>query len=898
MGRLTRGDEHKVGLEELYMRLHTTGRGLTSAEASHRLQLYGLNTIESKEGTPLALRFLRHLFNFFAILLWIGSALAFVAESISPGEGNIYISVALAGVVLINATFTFIQEYQSEKIIESFKRMMPSRIEALRDGARVEITASDVAPGDVIYLSEGAKVPADGRLIEENALKVDNSSLTGESEPQLRKLICTHERILESRNMVFSGTLVQSGDGMALVYGTGMDTQLGMIAGLTKKTETAESPLRIELNRFIRIISTIAIVLGVSFFVIGYLSGNRLMASLVFAIGIIVANVPEGLLPTVTLCLSMAARKMARRMALIKRLESVETLGSTTVICTDKTGTITENRISLRTLYINMQEHSVFEKGVEEISGMAEFCAISALCNNARYAPDGALHGDPTEAALMSFAARHSDLRATLDANRRVRESPFDSAKKRMITMNERDGALTSYLKGAPEVVVAACDKILMDGGSAQFTDELKSRVLAYYTRLASRGQRVLALALGGRYEAREEGFTFIALAGMIDPPRREIPGAIAKCRLAGIKVIMVTGDYSVTAEAVARIAGIIGPGGAIVMTGDELDACDEVALRDFLRKDDLIFARTTPMQKLRIVQTLQAMGEVVTVTGDGVNDAPALKHADMGVAMGLSGTEVAKEAADMVLMDDNFATIVNAVEEGRTVFGNIKQFITYILTSNVPEMLPFIAFVLLGVPLPLTVVLILSIDLGTDLLPALGLGVESPEHDVMKYPPRPRTESLLTKAMLLRSYGVMGIIEAAAGFYCYFTVLYDGGWVWGQSLAMNDPLYLRAVTAFFVSIVICQIANVMVCRTRSESVFSKGLLSNRLVLAGIATEIALVWMIVSNPYAQRVFGTVHLSADELLMSWPFAILMVAVEEARKMLLRRRRSLATGGLSW
>ena len=899
MGILTHGDEHKAGLDELFQRLDSSPSGLSSSEATRRLAQYGPNTIESKEGTPLALRFLRHLFNFFAILLWIGSALALAAETISPGEGSIYISVALAGVVLINATFTFIQEYQSEKIIESFKRMMPARIDALREGARVEIAASDVVPGDVIYLTEGAKVPADGRLMEENALKVDNSSLTGESEPQLRKLVCTHERILESRNMVFSGTLVQSGDGVALVYGTGMDTQLGMIAGLTKKTETSESPLRRELNHFIRIISTIAIVLGVSFFIIGYLSGNRLMASLVFAIGIIVANVPEGLLPTVTLCLSMAARKMARRMALIKNLESVETLGSTTVICTDKTGTITENRISLRTIYINMQEHSVFEKNVGELSGISGFCTISALCNNARYSPgDGTFHGDPTEAALMAFASRHADLRTLISSNKRVHESPFDSAKKRMITKNESGGVTTAYLKGAPEVVVEACHSILIDNERVPFTEELKRRVLRYYTRLASRGQRVLALALGGRYELKEEGFTFVALAGMIDPPRREIPGAIAKCRMAGIKVIMVTGDYSVTAEAVARIAGIIGHGGANIMTGDELDAGTDEALAEFLQKDNLIFARTTPMQKLRIVQALQAMGEVVTVTGDGVNDAPALKHADMGVAMGLSGTEVAKEAADMVLMDDNFATIVNAVEEGRTVFGNIKQFITYILTSNVPEILPFIAFVLLGVPLPLTVVLILSIDLGTDLLPALGLGVESPEHDVMKMPPRPRAERLLTKAMLFRSYGVFGMVEAAAGFYSYFSVLYAGGWSWGQTLGVSDPLYLRAVTAFFVSIVICQIANVMICRTRHDSVFKKGLLANRLVLAGIATEIALVWMIVTNPYAQKVFGTAHLSASELLMSWPFALLIVAAEETRKLLVRRRWEFALKYLSW
>jgi sodium/potassium-transporting ATPase subunit alpha len=397
--------------------------------------------------------------------------------------------------------------------------------------------------------------------------------------------------------------------------------------------------------------------------------------------------------------------------------------------------------------------------------------------------------------------------------------------------------------------------------------------------------------------DSGEENFIFVALIGMIDPPRKEIPDAIARCKSAGIKVIMITGDYSLTAEAIARLAGMV-KSKANIMTGEELERTTHENLKEFLKKDNIIFARTSPTQKLEIVTALQSMGEIVTVTGDGVNDAPAIKNADMGVAMGIIGTEVAKEAADMVLLNDNFATIVNAVEEGRTVYTNIKKFIAYILTSNVPEILPFIAFVLLGIPLPLTVVLILSIDLGTDLLPALGLGAETPEHDVMKRPPRPRGERLLTHNLLFMSYGIVGMLQAAAGFFSYFYILYQGGWTWGRELASTDPLYLKAVTAFFASIVICQIADVMICRTRRESVFSKGLFSNKLILAGIASELILLSIIVYNPFTHKLFGTYPLTLFELCLSVPFALWIFFGDEIRKFLIRKNFRFVEHYLSW
>ncbi|MDH4027485.1 MAG: HAD-IC family P-type ATPase, partial [Nitrospirota bacterium] len=577
---------------------------------------------------------------------------------------------------------------------------------------------------------------------------------------------------------------------------------------------------------------------------------------------------------------------------------SVETLGSTTVICTDKTGTLTENRMSVNTIFMNMDERNVYEKNIDRIKGMNRALMISVLCNNSSPDSSGVYKGDPTESAMLLFAQDHIDVKQTGLGNERLQEYPFDSNTKRMITVNRSGSETTAYLKGAPEVVLAKCSRILLNDEIMPLIESNREEVMNHYNRLASRGERVLGLAYMDGNDISGNGFIFVALIGMIDPPRKEITDAISKCRTAGIKVIMITGDYSLTAEAVARKVRMLDHGRANILTGDELENLSDSRLKEFLQQDNVLFARTSPVHKLRIVKTLQSMGEVVTVTGDGVNDAPALKNADMGVAMGIAGTEVAKEASDMVLLDDNFATIVNAVEEGRTVFSNIKRFIAYILTSNVPEILPFIAFVMLGIPLPLSVILILSIDLGTDLLPALGLGVEEPEDDVMKMPPRPRNERLLSRNLLFMSYGIVGMLQAAAGFCSYFIVLYRGGWTWGLHLDASDPLYLKAVTAFFASIIICQIADVMICRTRRESVLKKGLFSNRFILFGILSELLFLVNIVYNPYTAKFFGTHPLTLFELSLSIPFALLIFFGDEFRKLLIRRGHVFVEKYFSW
>lgn len=881
-------DEHKISIGELYDRVGSSEQGLSSEQAKVRLEEYGPNVIEEKKELPLIIKYLKQFTNFFALLLIVGSALAFFAESITPGEGNLYIGIALIAVVFLNATFTFIQEHQSEKIMEGFKNMMPTKIEVLRDGKRQEIDAKELVPGDIIFLSEGNKIPADARLIDQHLLKVDHSSLTGESEPQLRSIEQTHEDILESRNMVFSGTLVQSGTGKAVVYSTGMKTQIGRIAQLTKDTKKVLTPIRKELNHFIKIISSIAITLGVMFFFLSFALGNKLIGSLIFAIGIIVANVPEGLLPTVTLALSMASKRMAKKNALIKNLESVETLGSTTVICTDKTGTITENKMSVKSLFINLTEISEQETN-PKIEGFDKVLGISVLCNNAHLDEKKEYLGDPTEGSLLTFAHKYADIESLDKNHERLDEKPFDSNTKHMTTLNKYGDKNYSFMKGAPEVVLQKCDRILMNDQPEDMDKESREIIMSHYKDMASRGERVLALAYKESKEDIEgEGFVFVSLIGMLDSPRPEIPEAIAKCKQAGIKVIMITGDYSLTAEAIAKMVGIIEEHHeSTIVTGEELKMMNDTQLSEVLRREHIIFARTSPIQKLRIVQALQSNGEVVAVTGDGVNDAPALKNADIGVSMGIIGTEVAKEASNMVLLDDNFATIVNAVEEGRTIYSNIKKFIAYILTSNVPQILPFIAFVLLGIPLPLTVVLILAIDLGTDLIPALGIGSERPESDVMNQPPRSRDERLLSGQLLFITYGIVGMLQAAAGFAAYFYVLYSGGWTWGQELAVTNPLYLQAVTAFFGSVIICQVADVMICRTRRQSIFKQGIFSNKLVLAGIIVELALFAFIAFVPFANTFFRTHPVGLTELLIAVPFAVLILVFGEVRKYLYRK-----------
>ncbi len=891
---------HQCPISELYQSLDSHETGLSDEEAERRLKIVGTNELHVRQQTPGYIKFLLQFKNFFAILLMVGGSLAFFADYLDPEQGNFYIGCALYGVVLLNAIFTFIQAYQSEKIMQSFQKMLPTMVNIEREGEVKQIAASQVVPGDIMLLYEGDKVSADGRLVRVNQLQVDMSSLTGESTPETLQLEADSENPYQSRNMVFSGTLVQSGNAKVLVCETGMATQIGKIVELTKQTSNVETPIGKELNYFIKIISSIAIVLGISFFAVSVAIGKGEISSLIFAIGIIVANVPEGLLPTVTLALTMASKRMARKNALIKNLESVETLGSTTVICTDKTGTLTQNKISVNSLITNQREYDVGLSLTADDVELHIARRVMTLCNNAHLDSELKYSGDSTEVALLAYAEKLTSIKGIVQT-KRLAEKPFTSEDKYMVTVNESPEGdhFHAYLKGAPEVVMAMCDQIHLNGQKVAFTDAYRKQVVAQYMSLAERGERGLALAYRNLDNdgIPDAHYIFVAVVGMIDPPRVEVPEAILKCRQAGIRVFMLTGDFGPTAKAIGKQIGLFSENGK-VLNGDELSALDEAGLSSLLDENELIFARITPAQKLKIVQALQKKDQIVTVTGDGVNDAPALKNADMGVAMGLMGTDVAKEASNMVLMDDNFATIVTAIEEGRTIFDNIKKFIAYILTSNIPQILPFIAYVLLDIPLPLTVVLILAIDLGTDIIPALGLGSEKPETDVMNKPPRARHERLLTRNLLFMSYGIVGMIQAAAGFFSYFYILLDGGWQWGEALAVSDPLYRQAITAFFASIIICQIADVLICRTRRQSILTVGIFANKLVLLGVVSELILLALIAYVPLMNTFFGTAPLELWQLSLSIPFAITIIIADEIRRVFVRRENRFVLKWLTW
>ncbi len=892
-------EPHRRPTDHLFARFVSSPDGLSDAEAQERLRHDGPNVLTDAPRLSLALRIGRPLGHRFALMLWAGAGLAWIGEHFSPGEGMGLIAAALVAVVVINAAFSFWQDTRVERAMAAFRRMLSPRARVLRDGSEVEIDAARVVAGDVVILREGDRVPADARLFQANALKVDNSPLTGECEPQLRTVEVTRGTALESRNLVFSGTLVTTGTGSGLVYATGDATEIGRIAGVTRETARVETPIRRELRHFVRVVSVIALVLGILFFVTGWAIGNPFWINLVFAIGIIVANVPEGLLPTVTLSLAIAGRKMARRNALLKTLESAETLGCTTIICTDKTGTLTQNE--MRVTDVLLAGAITTPDGVAGDGGDLEAAFdVMALCNNAAlHVTEGGVRasGDPTETALLLHVEDHCNGAVALRraAHPRVYERPFDSATREMATVHRAADGLAVLLKGAPEVVIEQCSQVRAAGALLPLTDAMRTTICGRADELARGGRRVLALArkridanadLEGEVAASD--YEFAGLVGMHDPPRPEVAAAVASCRGAGIRILVVSGDHPLTVQSIAGQVGITNADATPVYTGSDLARWSRAALRHVLAGDALLFSRTSPLDKLRIVTALQEMGHIVAVTGDGVNDAPALKRADIGIAMGQTGTEVAREAADMVLMDDNFASIVAAIEEGRVIYGNIRRFVGYVLTSNVPEILPYIAFVLLGIPLPLPVLLVLAIDLGTDMAPAIALASETAETDVMTLPPRSRSERLLSRDLLVSSYLLWGLLESAAGFAAYFWVLLRGGWQFGEELARTAPLYGQAIAAFFAAVVICQVANVLVWRTTKQSVITKGLFRNRAVVVGVMAELALLAVIVETEIGHRVFGTASLPVDAWLVPIPFALAMLGTSELLKAVARGR----------
>jgi len=892
----------RLAAEEVAAVLGTGGSGLAGVEAARRLARWGPNALPRAARRPWFVELGSNFVHLFALLLWAGAVLAWIA-------GMPELGWAIVGVVLVNGLFSYWQEFQAERAAEALEALLPRDVCVRRDGVERLVRAELVVPGDVLVLSEGEAVPADARVIACTRLRLDASSLTGESRPvpRVSQPIDAGE-VAALANLVFAGTQVASGRGEAIVFATGAHTEFGRLAALMHAQDDAASPLERELMRVTRVVTAVALGLGALCFTAGItLGGLSVAGAFLFGIGIIVANVPEGLLPTLTLALAAGVRRMAARQALVKRLSAVEALGATDVILSDKTGTLTENEMRVCEAWTTWglvrlgDDRGAGAPTSEAGSALEEMLATAALCCDAHLettrAADGRWHavGDPTETAILVAAAERGMTADRLGAHVRLAELPFDSARKRMTTVHAVGGVATACVKGAASEMLARCASVRGPGGVSPLDDAARRAAQAAHDALAGRGLRVLAIAsrvLGEApagepwSESVEQELTLLGFLAMEDPPRPEVAPALAACRGAGIRVVMVTGDDPLTASAIGREIGLTGDGVRAV-TGGELETLDQVALDRLIEHDQLLFARVAPEHKLRLVQAFQRRGAVVAVTGDGVNDAPALRRADVGVAMGATGTDVAREAADVVLADDNFASIVAAVEEGRAVFDNVRKFVTYIFASNVPEIVPFVVFVLFGVPLPLTVLQVLAVDLGTDLLPALALGLEPPEPGVMQRAPRSRGERLLDRPTLLRAYAWLGAIEAVLCLGGYFAAYWLAGWRPGAPMADSGIVYATATTMSLAGIVACQIGNVFVCRSLERPSWRLGLGANRALLAGIAVEVGLLLALIYLPGLASVFGLAPLGLAHWAILLTFPPLLLVLEETRRALARR-----------
>ncbi len=865
---------------QLQLQFRTGPEGLDEREVARRLVHYGSNELVRREVRHWPRDLLAQIIHPLALLLWAAAALAALA-----GTGAL--AIAIVAVIVLNAAFAFVQERQAERAVEALRDYLPLHATVVRGGTRTVIEARTLVPGDVLVLAAGDRVPADARLVA-GTLEIDASALTGESVPVLRTSVPGEDgqRGIEAPDIVFSGTTCSSGDATAVVVATGMTTQLGRVAALSQRLEREQSPLERQVTRVAWLIAAVAVAVGAAFIPLAMFgAGLPARDAVLFAIGLLVANVPEGLLPTISLSLAAGVRALARRNALVKRLSAVETLGSTTVICTDKTGTLTVNRMRLEAVW-TPATGIVSRADVAPATPVAGLVDAAARCSDATIRAGGAT-GDPTEVAIVAAAAELAP--GTDLAAGRLTEFGFDPGLRRMSTIVAVDGVPVVYTKGAPEAVLA-CTAAPADAEVLAAVEELAARglrVLAVARRLLDHGQGLPAT----RVDA-EADLSLLGLIALADPPRDHVPAAIASCHRAGIRILVATGDHAVTGAAIARRVGI-GEGGLRVVDGPALDAMPDAALDACLAEPgEIVFARCAPEAKLRIADALRAQGAVVAMTGDGVNDAPALRRADIGVAMGLSGTDVAREASTMVLADDDFATLVAAVEEGRRVYDNVRKFILYIFAHATPEVVPFLVYALSGgaIPLPLTVLQILAIDLGTETLPALALGREAPEPDVMDRAPRRRGENVIGRRMLGRAWGLLGGVSAVLVMGAFVAPLLAAGWRPGDDVTDGSALhhaYLVATTMTFLGIVACQVGTAMAARTQRASLLTIGVFTNRLLLGGIAFELVFAAAVAYLPAMQGVFGTADPSAWMIALLLPFPVLVWGIDEIARWRWRR-----------
>jgi Ca2+-transporting ATPase len=870
---------YAIDYNEVLKLLSTSTKGLSEEEAKKRLGIFGLNELKERKKVSVLEIFLNQFKDIFVLML-------LAATVISVLIGEMVDAIVIAAIIVLNAIIGFIQEYRSEKAMEAMKKLTSPKARVLRNGKEVVIDAKEVVPGDILILEAGDRIAADARIIEAFDLKLDEAVLTGESTPvnKTNEKIPSNTRVSDRKNCVFMATHVIYGRGKAVVTATGMNTEFGKIAEMVQEVEEEETPLKRKLEDFAKklakfIVVICFIIFGLelyeTLFVLKITGTTEIIKNLIdefmIAVALAVSAVPEGLPAIVTVTLALGARELAKKNAIIRKLASAETLGSTTMICVDKTGTITKGEMTVRKILVNNEIIDVSGVGYEskgeftknnskidpsKDEDLMQLLKIGVLCNNASY--DGErITGDPTEGALLVAAAKTKISKEELENEfKRVYEIPFSSERKRMTTINQVGKKKIAYVKGAPEIIIGRCTHIYINNRIKRLSESEKKEILKINEKMASEALRVLAFAYREvpdkfKEDEAEKDLIFVGLMGMIDPPREEAKEANKKCEEAGIKTVMITGDHKLTAIAIAKEIGML-KGNEMVLTGDELDKMSDEEFDKIVEKVK-VYARVSPEHKIKIVKALKKKGHIVAMTGDGVNDAPALKQADIGVAMGITGTDVSKEASDMILADDNFATIVKAVEHGRVIYDNIKKFVFYLLRCNFDELGIVGIFALLGLPIPLSAPMILWINLVTDGGPAVALSMEPPEENVMKRPPRDPKESIL--------HGRFASVIAS-----FFTQFFGTAFVFCLSYYVwKEPLQ-EAMTMAFIQAVIQELTTVWNCRSEKKSVFRMNPFTNKYLVIAVVASLILTASLTVVPVFQQMFGTVSLSLTDWLI--------------------------------
>ncbi|MFH1375379.1 MAG: cation-transporting P-type ATPase [Patescibacteria group bacterium] len=877
-------------MRSVYAQLNSRVTGLTPADISPKRSKFGWNELEVKKPESWIKKLLRQFRDLLVLTLIAAGLLALALHETVD-------AIVILVIVVINALIGFVQEFRTERMLEALQKLVAPTARVLRSGKEKIIPAREIVPGDVLILEEGAKVPADAVLTEVNEMKVDEAILTGESVP-VHKF--TDSKKAEEYK-VFSGTVIATGSGKAVVSAIGAETEFGKVAKLTTETQKSESPLTKEMKTIGVFVGKISIMISVLLFVVGYFwQGHSLITALLFAVAVAVAAVPEGLPVTITTALALGMQRLAKKKALVRELKSVETLGATTVICSDKTGTLTRNQMVVRQGFLPAHgEFVISGTGYDPRSGRVEIDTKSKdaellfqivnECNEAELTRSGhawKVIGDPTEGALR-VAARKFGIKKN---SKKLKTFPFDSDRKRMsVVVGDKILA-----KGAPEQLLDCCTHFLEKGRIKKLSPTIRKQILAHAERQGSSALRVLGAAFRNvkkselrklNTERAEQKLVFVGLLGMIDAPRREVRESVQLCQKAGIRITVITGDFGITARAIAEELGIASKKTPLY-TGEQLGRMSAGKLRKLLKKkENIIFARVKPADKLRIVEMYKQLHEVVAVTGDGVNDAPALKRADIGVAMGRTGADVAREAASLVLTDDSFASVVMAVAEGRRIYGNMRKFILYIFSCNIGELTVVFFAILLGLPLPLTAILILLVDLGTDLLPSLALGIDPPNPETMERAPRNTRKRILEKSFVLH-FVFIGLVIGILVLAGYIGALYSVGWRWGELLIPESAPHIHAMTFAFATLVIVQLFNAFNFRSEIHSFLSPRVRKNLWLWGAVVISLLLVLVVTELPVAQRAFGTIGLTLTEWFVIVGISASVLIVEETRKIVCR------------